>query len=54
MMGMFHTTMMHMGILSNRFKDAGLRDLLIQSSVIAEGSIDRALCGKTYKRGVRM
>ena len=54
MMGMFHTTMMYMSILSNRFKYAGLRDLLIQSSVIAEGSIDRALCGKMYKRGIRM
>ena len=37
-----------MSILSNRFKDAGLRDLWIQSSDIAGGSIDRALSEKMY------
>ena len=54
MMGLFHMLMMFMHILSKRFADAGLRDVLIQSNVIAEGSVDRALCGKMYSRGVRM
>ena len=35
--------MMYMGILNKRFSDAGLKDALIQSSIIAEGSIDNAL-----------
>ena len=46
--------MVYMHILSKRFADAGLRDLLIQSLVISEGSSDKALCGKMYNRGVRM
>ena len=54
MMGMFHMLMMYMHILSKRCPDAGVRDVLIQSSVIAEGSVDKALCGKMYNRGVRM
>ena len=53
MMGMFHMLMMFMSILNKRFADAGLRDILILSGVIAEGSADRALCGKMYNRGVR-
>ena len=53
-MGMFHMLMMYMHILSKRFSDAGVRDVLIQSSVIAEGSVDKPLCGKMYNRGVRM
>ena len=54
MMGMFHMLMMYMHILSKRFSDAGVHDVLIQSSVIAEGSVSKALCGKMYNRGVRM
>lgn len=54
MMGLFHMLMMYMHILSKRFSDAGLRDVLIQSNVIVEGSVDKALVGKMYNRGVRM
>ena len=35
-MGMFHTIMMYMHILSKRFSDAALHDALIQSGTIAE------------------
>ena len=38
MMGVFHMLIMCMHILSKRF--AGVRDVLIQSGVIAEGSVD--------------
>ena len=54
MMGIFHLLMVYMGILKKRFGDAGLRDALIQGSVVAEGSVDMALRGKNYKRGVRL
>ena len=47
MMGMFHKIMMYMHILSKRFSDAGLREVLIQSGTIAEGSIDKALTQQT-------
>ena len=40
MMGMFHMLIMCMHILSKRFANAGVRDVLIQSGVIAEGSVD--------------
>ena len=46
--------MMYMGILNKRFSDAGLKDALIQGSIIAEGSTDSALRGKCYNRGVRL
>ena len=53
MMGMFHMIMMYMNILSKRFSAAGIRDILVQSNTISEGSVDQALCGKMYNRGVR-
>ena len=53
MLGIFHTIMMYLGIIGKRFRDAGLRDLLVQSEVIAEGSVDRALSGKMYNQSVR-
>lgn len=54
MMGIFHLLMVYMGILNKRFGDGGLRDALIQSSIVAEGSIDSALRGKSYNRGIRI
>ena len=39
-----------MHILYKRFGDAGLKDAVIQSGAIAEGSVDVALCGKCYNR----
>ena len=53
MLGIFHMLMMYLGISGKRFKDAGLKDVLIQSGVIAEGSVERALSGKMYNRSVR-
>ena len=53
MMGMFNM-MMYMHILSKRFSAAGLRDVLIRSGAIAEGSVDKALSGKMYSRGVQL
>ena len=53
MVGMFHTIMMYMYILSKRFSDFGLCDVLIQSSTIEEGSTDKALCRNIYNRGIR-
>ena len=53
MMGMFHMLMMYMYILSKTFLDAGIRDILIQSGRITEGSVDKALCHKMYNRDVK-
>ena len=45
--------MMFLGIIGKRYKDAGLKDVLVQSELIAEGSVDKALSGKMYNRSVR-
>ena len=52
MLGVFHMLMLFLGIIGKRYKDAGL-DVLVQSEVIAEGSVDKALSGKMYNRSVR-
>ena len=43
MMGIFHLDRVFLSILNKRFGDTGLRDALLQSSIIAEGSADSAL-----------
>ena len=50
MLGIFHTIMMYLGIIGKRFGDGGL---LVQSEVLTEGSVDRALSGKMYNRAAR-
>ena len=52
MMGGFHLLMMLLGVIGTRFGDAGLRELAVQSDVVAEGSIDKVLIGKQYNRAV--
>ena len=37
---MFHMSCNFLGIIGKRFLDAGLRDLAVESEVIAEGSVD--------------
>ena len=54
MLGKFHTIMMFMTVIYNRFIDAALRDLVIQSGLLAEGSVDQVLSGKMYNTGVRV
>ena len=51
MLGIFHT--MFLEVMGKQFPDAGLKVLLIQSGIVAEGSIDKSLCGKQYNRSVR-
>lgn len=53
-MGVFHTICNFLGIIGKRFLDAGLRDLAVESEIIAEGSIDRVLNGHQYNRGIRL
>ena len=45
---------MFMAVIYKGFKDAGLRDLVIQSDLLAEGSVDQAFSGKMYSRGFRV
>ncbi|KAL8625537.1 hypothetical protein ACOMHN_014626 [Nucella lapillus] len=52
-LGAFHVIMNVLSILGKRFQDAGLRDLCIESGILAEGSVTKVLEGKNYKRAVR-
>ena len=52
-MGAFHTICTLLSILGERFQDAGLRDVFIESGVIAEGSVSGVLDGRRYNHAVR-
>ncbi|KAL8567726.1 hypothetical protein ACOMHN_009034 [Nucella lapillus] len=52
-LGAFHVIMNVLSILGKRFQDAGLRDLCIESGILAEGSVTKVLEGMNYKRAVR-
>ncbi|KAK2561654.1 hypothetical protein P5673_015006 [Acropora cervicornis] len=43
-----------MSIIGKRFEDTALKDLCIESGVIAEGSILNVLTGKMCNRGLRV
>ena len=43
-----------LSIIGKRFQDAGLRDLCVESGVIAEGSVARVLGDRRYNRGIRL
>ena len=53
-MGGFHSLMILLGVIGSRFGDAGIRELAVQSGVVAEGSMDKVISGKHYNRAVRL
>ena len=53
MMGGFHLLMIPLGVIGSRVGEAGLKELAIQSEVVAKGLIDKVLNGKNYNRAVR-
>jgi hypothetical protein len=53
-MGTFHTICNLLGIIGKRFEDSGLRDLIIESGIIAEGSVGPVMEGRQYNRAVRI
>ena len=53
-MGTFHTICNLMSIIGKRFTDAGLRDIAVESGVLAEGSVDAALESRQYNRAVHL
>ncbi|PIK44379.1 hypothetical protein BSL78_18773 [Apostichopus japonicus] len=52
-LGMFHTKMAYLACIGKRYKDAGLSDILIESGVIALGSINGVMNGHHYNRSMR-
>ena len=53
-LGVFHTICTFLATIGKRFQDAGLKDLCIESDVIAEGSIAGVRDGRKYNRAVRL
>ena len=51
-LGAFHTAMTFIAVIGKRYGSAGLRDILIESDVIAEGSVDQVLNGRQYNRAI--
>lgn len=52
-LGEFHTCMSYLSILGKRFGDAGLQDVLIESEVVAPGSISGVTSDHHYNRSMR-
>ena len=53
-MGAFHTICNFLVTIGKRFEDTGLRDIAVESAVIAEGLIEAVLEGSQYNRTVRI
>ena len=53
-MGVFHTICTMLAFIGKRFGDARLRDISVESGVIADGSIAGVLDGKKYNRAIRL
>ena len=43
-----------LGVIGKRFKDAGLKDLIIESQLLGEDQVDQMLKGKEYNNGMRI
>ncbi len=52
-MGEFHTAMAYLSCIGKMFADAGFQDIMIESEVVAAGSIDGVITGHHYNRSVR-
>ena len=52
-MGSFHITCVFLSVIGKRFGDSGLRDLLLESRLVASGSLNGVLGGKHYNRAIR-
>ena len=52
-LGICHTIGMLLAVIGQRVGAAGLRDIIVKSKVIAEGSVEKILNGKHYNRAVR-
>ena len=53
-LGTFHTICNVLSIIGKRFQGAGLRDICIESGILAEGSVSSIIEGKMYNRAVRI
>ena len=52
-LGAFHQQMSYIYAVYKRFAGSGIADILVAAEIVVEGSVDQALRGKHYRRGVR-
>jgi hypothetical protein len=53
-LGAFHTMCIFLAVIGKRFGDAGLRDLVIESNLLGESSVEQMLRGKHYNNAMRV
>lgn len=52
-MGSFHIACVFLTVIGKRFGDGGLRDLLLESTLVGSGSLNGVVEGKHYNRALR-
>ena len=53
-MDTFHVILTFLALITTPFKYAGLRDIVVQSTIVAEGSVDTMFGGsRAYNRAIR-
>lgn len=53
-MGVFYTVCNLLSIIGKRFQDAGLRDLCVESGIIADGSLAGIMEDRKFNRAIRL
>ena len=53
-LGGFHIQCAFMATIHRRFKGSGLEDLAVAAGIVEAGSVEQAMKGKHYKRGMRL
>ena len=52
-LGEFHTCMSLLACIKKRFQESGIEDIIIESELVAAGSLNGVLTGHHYNRGLR-
>ena len=53
-LGAFHIMCIYIAVIGKRFGDAGLRDIVVESNILGESSVDKMLKGKHYNNAMRV
>ena len=53
-MGGFHAACIFMNVIGKRFADAGLKDIIAESGLLSEDSVQQVVKGKHYNNAMRM
>ena len=53
-LGAFHIMCIYIAVIGKRFGDAGLRDIVVESNILGESSVDKMLKGKHYNNATRV